>query len=57
MLYFLAIWGGTKAGVARITSRIRNFFWYAPATRTQARVSWKLCCLSREEGGLNMIDP
>jgi hypothetical protein len=26
MLYFLAIWGGSKAEVAHITSRIRTFF-------------------------------
>jgi hypothetical protein len=57
MLYFLAIWCGTKAGIARATSKVRNFFWSGSVTRTRARVSWKQCCLRREDGGLNLIDP
>jgi hypothetical protein len=57
LLYFLALWGGTKAGLTKITSKIRNFFWSGSATRTRNRVAWKTCCLYREEGSLNMIDP
>jgi hypothetical protein len=57
MLYFLGIWGGTKTGVARATSKVRNLFCSGSVSRTRVRVSWKTCCLRREDGGLNMIDP
>jgi hypothetical protein len=57
MLYFLAIWEGTKVGVAHITSKIRNFFWLGSLTRTRAKVAWKVYYLQRKAGGLNMIDP
>jgi hypothetical protein len=57
LLYFLGIWGGTKAGVNKCTSRIRTFFWSGSAQRTRARVAWSTLCLRREEGGLNLLDP
>jgi hypothetical protein len=56
-LYYLALWGGTKKGVAQITSRIRNFYWSGTTARTWIGVGWKVCCLSRDDGGLNIIDP
>jgi hypothetical protein len=57
MLYFLALWKGTRAGVTRITNKVRNFFWSGIPTRARAPVSWKLCCQCLKEGRLNMVDP
>jgi hypothetical protein len=56
-LYFVAICSGTKAGVARITGKIRNFYWSGTPHTSRVRVAWQTCCLQRHEGGLNLIDP
>jgi hypothetical protein len=56
MLYFLAIWGGTKTGLNKILSKVRNFFWSGSVSRTRARVAWRTICQYKEDGGLNMID-
>jgi hypothetical protein len=57
LFYFLAIWGGTKAGVQKIISKIRNFYWSGFVQQCRARVAWKMCCQKRVEGGLNLMDP
>jgi hypothetical protein len=50
LLYFLAVWGGTKGGIECITSKIRTFFWSGSTTRTRTRVAWKVYCLRRMAG-------
>jgi hypothetical protein len=39
LLYFLGIWGGTKAGISRVTSKIRNYYWCGGLHRTRARTA------------------
>lgn len=41
LLYYLGIWGGTKDGVTKVASKIRNFFWSGTAQRTRARTAWE----------------
>jgi hypothetical protein len=57
MLYFIAIWGGTKRGIASITKKVRQFFSSGTIQRTSARVSWQVCCLKRCDRGFNLINP
>jgi hypothetical protein len=56
-LYFLAVWRGSNAGVKKVTGLIRNYFWSGSADRARAGVAWSACCLDRNAGGLNFINP
>ena len=57
ILYFIAIWRGTKRGIASITRKVRQFFSSCTIQRTKARVSWQVCCLKRCNRGFNLINP
>jgi hypothetical protein len=57
LLYFLAIWGGTKQGIQKVTGKIRNFLWSGSPTAVRARVAWTVCCQPKQVDGLNLIDP
>jgi hypothetical protein len=54
MLYFFAIWDGTKTSISQVTSKIRNFFWSGKSC--QACKLWKVYYFRRDDGGLNMMD-
>jgi hypothetical protein len=56
-LFFLAIWGSSKKGVAKVKSKVANFIWAGSDRPTRTRVAWRTCCLRKKEGGLGMIDP
>lgn len=55
--YFLSIWGGIDAGVSKIRGQLFNFLWAGDPKRGRNRVNWLTCCQSKEEGGLNLINP
>lgn len=55
--FFLSIWGGTKAGIAKIRGQLFSFMWSGDVKRGRNRVNWISCCQPRAEGGLNLINP
>lgn len=57
LVYFTSIWGGTQAGVKKITSAIKSFMWSGSLHRARAKVAWAHCCLSKPKGGINLINP
>jgi hypothetical protein len=56
-LYFLSIWGGTQASVKKLEAKARNYLWAGTIQHMRACAAWDVVCLSRKEGGLNMINP
>lgn len=57
LLYFLAIWGGSKQGIQKAISKIRNYMWIGSPSLTRSRVAWTTCCLPKKVGGLGLINP
>jgi hypothetical protein len=54
-LYFLSLWGATQAGVKKLVAKARNYLWAGTVQHTRARVAWDVVCLSKKEGGLNVV--
>lgn len=55
--FFLSIWGGTNKGVKKVKSIIMNYLAAGTMQKARIRVSWLQCCQSRENGGLDLINP
>jgi hypothetical protein len=56
-LYFLSIWAGSKSGIKKVISKIRNYLFAGTSQPARARVAWQTVCLSRKDGGLNIVNP
>jgi hypothetical protein len=59
-MYFLGIWGGSKAGITKLKAKLRNYLWIGEDRPYRARIAWHTCCLCRKEGGLGrlaLVDP
>lgn len=55
--YFLAVWGGTKAGIAKVRGQLATFLWSGDTYKYRATVSWLTCCQPRASGWLNLVNP
>jgi hypothetical protein len=57
VLFFVAIWGGSKKGVTKIRSMIESYMWSGSKNRTRTKVAWVQCCQPKDKGGLDLINP
>lgn len=57
VMFFASIWGGTERGVKKVTSAIQNYLWSGTMHRARTKVAWTQCCLSKDKGGINVINP
>lgn len=57
MFFFISIWGGTAKGVKKVKGIIMNYLSAGTIEKTRTRVGWLQCCQSRENGGLDLINP
>lgn len=51
------MWGRTKIGVKRIKSTISNYLASGKVGRSRARVGWIQCCQTKQDWGINLINP
>jgi hypothetical protein len=56
-LYFLSIWAGSKAGLRKVISKIRNYLFSGSVQPARARVAWSVVCARKKDGGLNIVNP
>lgn len=40
IIYFASIWGGTKAGIKKVTASIRNYMWSGALHQARTKVAW-----------------
>lgn len=45
------------AGVNKATSSVRKFMWSGALHRARTKVAWAQCCMSKDKGGINMVNP
>ena len=49
--------GGSNEILRSIKRVIRNYLWSGKEQLTRTRVSWKVCCMKKKVGGLDLVDP
>ena len=57
LMFFLAIWSGSKAGVIKVISKIQNYLWTGTQHNSRARIAWDSCCRKKKERGLGLVNP
>jgi exonuclease III len=56
-LFFVSIWGGTQAGLKRVKSTLHNYLWGGKPSIARKRIAWVQCCQTKENGGVNLLNP
>jgi hypothetical protein len=52
----MSIWGGTQAGIEKLVAKAQNYLWAGTIQHTRTHIAWDMVCLSRKDGGLNMVN-
>lgn len=57
LIFFASIWGGTKDGIKKVTSSIRNYMWSGALLQARTKFAWLQCCQPKDKGGINVVNP
>lgn len=57
MVFHYSVWGGSNKIFKKIRGAIRNYLWLGKEQHTRTRVSWRICCMKKKNGGLDLVDP
>ena len=56
-IFFVSIWGSTKAGLNRVKATLNNYLWGGKSTQSRKRIAWLQCCQPKDKGGINLLNP
>jgi len=57
LYYFIAISSGSIQAIRSVRGSLRNYLWSGIEHNSRTRVCWDDCCLSKNLGGLKLLDP
>lgn len=57
LFFFFSIWGGKSGGIKKFKSLLMYHLAAGSVQRSRIKVGWLQCCQTRENGGLNLINP